>query len=102
MLFTTKDSSRPLLKDLLNIVVPKVANKWYPLGIQLLDDSQLPRLNGIRTTYANDQQGGCVEMLQHWLNITPEATWDNVMHALRAPGLELLFLADEVEKEVTG
>ena len=96
------DMSKPLLKDLHSIVVPKVANKWYELGIQLLNESQLPRLNGIRAAYANDHQGGCVEMLQHWLNITPEASWDNLIHALRTPVLELLAIAGDIEKEVKG
>ena len=94
--------AKPLLKDLHNFVVPRVANKWYELGIQLLNESQLPRLNGIRAVYANDHQRGCVEMLQHWLNITPEASWDNLIHALRAPHLELLAIADDIKKEVKG
>ena len=41
-------------------------------------------------------------MLKCWLNITPGATWDNLILALRAPGLELLSIADDVEKEVKG
>ena len=96
------DLSKPLLKDLHNIVVPKVANKWYGLGIQLLDQKQLPKLDGIRTTYSNDQEGGCVEMLKYWLDVTPEATWDNLLCALRAPGLQLLSIAVDLEEEVKG
>ena len=89
------------MRDLQNIVVPKVANHWYNLGIQLFSESQRPKLDGIRTTYSNDHQGGC-EMLNCWLKITPGATWDNLIRALRAPSLELLAIADEVEKEVKG
>ena len=96
------DSSKPLLRDLHNIVVPKVANDWYNLGIQLFSESQRPKLDGIRSTYSKDHQGGCVEMLNWWLKITPRATWDNLIHALKAPGLELLAIADDVEKEVKG
>ena len=96
------DSSKPLLKDLYNIVIPKVANDWYDLAIQLFDESQLPRLDEIRSTYSNNRREGCVEMLKYWLKITPEASWDNLIHALRAPGLELLAIADDVEKKVKG
>ena len=96
------DSSKPLLKDLYNIVIPKVANDWYDLAIQLFSESQVPRLDEISATFSNDRRRGCVEMLKYWLKITPGATWDNLIHALRAPGLQLMAIADEVEKEVEG
>ena len=83
-------------------MVPKIANKWYELGIQLFSPSQLTRLHEIRANYLNDHRGGCIEMLNCWLDITSGATWDNLIHALRAPGLELLAIADDVEKEVKG
>ena len=41
-------------------------------------------------------------MFKHWLNITPGATWDNIIHALRAPSLQLLSVANEIEKKVEG
>ena len=43
-----------------------------------------------------------MEMLNYWLKITPDANWDNLIHALRAPGLHLLAIANDVEKEVKG
>ena len=90
------------MKDLHNIIIPKVAHDWYSLGIQLFSESKLPRLDEIRATYSNNRREGCGEMLRCWLNITPEATWDQLIHALRAPGLELLTTADDVEKEIKG
>jgi len=95
-------SSKPLLKDLHNILVPKVANNWFELGIQLFNEQQLPRLNEIRTIYSNDFQKGCIEMLEYWLKVTPGATWNNLICALKAPGLMLLTIANDVEKEVKG
>ena len=94
--------SKPVLKDLHNILIPKIADDWYGIGIQLFNNSQLPKLEEIRTTYSNDHRGGCVEMLRYWLQITPEATWDDLIHALRKPGLELFSIADYVEKEAKG
>ena len=41
-------------------------------------------------------------MLKYWLKITPGVTWDNLIHALRAPGLQLFAIADDVEKELKG
>ena len=100
--FVAIDSPKPLLKDLSNIVIPKVANDWYDLGIQLFNESQLPKLDEIRATFSSDRRGGCVEMLKYWLKITPGATWNNLIYALRAPGLQLITIADDVEKEVKG
>ena len=54
------------------------SNDWYEVGIQLFDNSQLPKLDEIRATYSSDRRGGCIEMLNYWLRITPEATWDNL------------------------
>ena len=102
VLIIKTDLSKPLLKDLHNTVVPKVANNWYGLGIQLLDQPQVPKLDEIRDAYSKDYQGGCVEMLKYWLNITPAATWADLIHALRAPGLQLLSIANDIEEEVKG
>ena len=41
-------------------------------------------------------------MFKHWLNITPGATWDDIITALRAPSLQLLFAADDIEKTIKG
>lgn len=92
------DLQKPLLKDLHNIVVPKVASKWHEVGVQLLNQSQLPRLNEIRGTYLSDPQGGCAEMFRIWLEITPGATWNDLIYAITAPGLELLSIADDIHR----
>ena len=89
----------PTLGDLHNTVIPKVADKWYKLGIQLLDSSQLINLDKVRLTYSNDSQKACVEMIKYWLKNTSDATWDSLIHALRAPGLELLAIAEDVVKQ---
>ena len=88
------------MRDLHNIITPKVANEWYNLAIQLFDESQLPRLDEIRDTNPNDRREGCREMLRYWLDITPTATWDDLFCALRSPSLLLLTTADGIEKEV--
>ena len=87
------------MKDLHNNVVPKVSNKWYQLGIQLFNEAQLPKLDEIRANYSSDHREGCVEMFKYWLDVTPGATWDDIIHALQAPGLELLSIADNLGKK---
>jgi len=83
-------------------VVPKVAINWYELAIQLFSESQLPRLDEIRRVNSNDLQKGCIEMVKYWLVVTPGATWNDIISALKAPGLTMLAIADDIEKEVKG
>ena len=83
-------------------MISKVARDWYNLAIQLFNESQLPKLDQIRATYSTDLQGGCGEMFKHWLQVTPGATWDDLLHALRTPALQLFSIANDVEKQVTG
>ena len=37
-------------------------------------------------------------MLQYWLENAPGATWDDLIYALRALGLQLLAIANDVEE----
>ena len=90
------------MKDLHSIVVPKVAINWYELGIQLVNESRPRRLDQIKIVHSNDPQMGCIEMLKYWLDVTPGATWDDIISTLRKPGLGLLGIADDIEKEIKG
>ena len=91
--------SKPTLKDLQAIVVPKVAAKWNELGIALLCDS--PKLEEIHNDYQNCRRC-CLEMIRYWLEITPSATWGGLLQALRSPDLELINNAEEIEREIKG
>jgi len=44
----------PVLRDLVNHVVPSVANHWYDLGLQLLDPKYENELNIIEGDAKND------------------------------------------------
>jgi len=48
------DSLKTTLKELHNFIIPKVANKWYELGIQLLNPSQILKLDEIQSSYSTD------------------------------------------------
>ena len=95
-------SSKPRLKDLQNIVVPKVTDKWRELGTELLRDSCLPKLDEIRENYPNDCHKCCLMMIDHWLKTTPSATWSDILQALRSPALELTANAEKIEMEIKG
>ena len=95
-------NSRPTLKLLQsgNITV-KVSSKWYELGIELLDDDQLAQLRVITANYT-DVTRQCSEMFIYWLQTHPNATWFQLVAALRAPGIEMNSVAATLERDFIG
>jgi len=91
--------STPSLKHLQKFVVPKVAIKWFQLGIELFDQSDAIKLSEIKKTNS-DLHICCLEMFQLWLNIYSDATWFKITEALKSPGLQLRTVANEIEKDV--
>ena len=67
---------QPKQSDLNRYIVPKFAARWNDLGIQL----KVPRhyLDAIavdKTNHPSSEQC-CKAMLQKWIEITPNATWN--------------------------
>ena len=97
-----KSSSKPILKDLQDIVVPKVTAKWYELGIALLPNSCMAKLDEICEIYSKNYHKCCLMMIDHWLKITPSATWSDILQALRSSALGLTAIAEEIEMKIKG
>ena len=66
----------------LNDVVRKdgVAARWYSLGLQLLDDSNI--LDRIRLNNQGDVEFCCNQMFKKWLEMKPDASWDQLIAVL--------------------
>ena len=80
---------RPVLRDLVNHVMPSVANHWYDLGLQLLDPKYENELNIIEAAdMKNDYKTCCRKMFSKWLNTDKLASWDKVIKALTLIGLD--------------
>ena len=63
----------------------KRVSDWYALGIQL--DLTTSQLNNIHLTYhAYGVDRLKTEMFNFWLNSSPDASWTNLITALRAMG----------------
>jgi len=78
-------SSEPVLKDLMNALYHKVANKWKVIGIHL----EIPRgtLSGIADKCRDDPQSCLVEMLGMWLEqASPPPTWVAIIEAVEFLG----------------
>ena len=91
-------NDRPSMRDLHNHIIPAVASKWWELGVQLLNPSTSHNiLEIIKENHPQDVMGCCSNMLQRWLDTIPDASWNELLKALRSPSLQLNYLADQVE-----
>ena len=87
---------KPSLKFLNRYVKDLVGTKWHDLGIELLDsdDDELD-------TIAADHPSGlskCTKMFKLWLRKQSTASWNQLIEALRQPGINLNALADKIEQ----
>ena len=82
--------------DLLTSLLPKAA-RWNSIGIQL--GLSPDELDTIRAD-SNDVQECLRKVLQKWYDRTPHPTWGQVITALRAPLLEEMKLAKELEHKM--
>ena len=75
-----------MLRDLVNHVVPSTTDKWYNLGLQLLDPGHAHVLDTIESE-KNDPSTCCRKMFNEWLKSDELASWDKVIKALMVLGL---------------
>jgi len=71
------------------------------LGIALLKDDQLAELDNITANHSNVTRQ-CSAMLSYWLRSHPNATWHQLVKALRAPGVEMNDVAATLEGSFVG
>ena len=82
-------------------IIHAIAPKWYELGIELLDEDKLSQLSVIKSKHV-EVTICCSEMLIYWLNSRPDATWYQLMVALRKPGVEMHVAAAVIEAQIIG
>ena len=86
---TERTPSRPQLKDLVDALHHKVANKWRMFGILL----EIPdgKLEAIAKIHRGDLHSCLVEMLETWLEqVDPPATWAAIIDTVEFLGEEQL------------
>jgi len=79
-------------------VKKQVGFKWHDLGVELLEADDVATLNAIRSEHPSDLSACCTRMFTIWLDKQPTATWNQLIEALRQPGIELNGLATEIEQ----
>ena len=60
-------------------MVPKWASKWRQLGTQLNIDQHL--MDIIECDNPNDCKSCCLEMFRKWLEVSPGASWEDIVTA---------------------
>ena len=95
-------SDRPSVKDLHEHVLTNVADKWDDLGDQLLvRPDQANVVNIIRANHPGDVISCCKRILKEWLDTTEDATWNQLISALRSPSVRLHHFAGQLEHMLT-
>ena len=95
---TEKPPIKPKLKDLMDALYHKVADKWKMIGLYL----EIPKgkLAGIAENFQRDPHSCLVEMLETWLErVHPPATWAAIIEAVEFLGEEKL--GEELREEYT-
>ena len=73
--------------------------KWHDLGLELLEQEDEEKLDEIENNNS-DTKKCCTKMFQLWLSkYEDEATWNNLIKALRE--VDLRSLATRIEKMLT-
>ena len=91
----------PSHKKILGFIA-QVAPRWYELGISLLNEDQIPHLKIIKTNHSNDQLKSCSEMIFYWLETHPDASWKQLIEALKSSPIQLNTVAANIEEMFTG
>ena len=88
-------NTRPTSINLHFNVVREAAHKWRDLGALL--GLKYSTINLIAADHPHDDVSCCSAVLKKWLETTPDASWNQLIRALKSPTVELDSLADQLE-----
>ena len=83
---------RPALKLLNKHVRNHVCFRWFDLGVELLEQADEELLNEID---GEDLTESCTKMFQLWLKKCPNASWNQLIQALKE--IEFLTVPERIE-----
>jgi len=99
--FTIIGNGRPARKYLKD-VRSLFAKHWYDVGLELLDPEDENQLDTIGASKGGNLNDCCGDMLHLWLKKQPNATWNQLIEALKSPGIELYDVAAKIEGMLKG
>ena len=74
----------------------EISKNWFDLGVELINDS-VNELNNLQEDFPKDAGKCCSKMFQLWLKKSNNATWNQLIEALRVPNIEMFELANKIE-----
>ena len=86
---------RPSLKALHDHVVNSVADKWRDLGVQLLPPEMV---DIIAADHPYGVVSRCKRLLKKWRETTTDATWNQLIKALRSSSVQMDYFAGQLEQ----
>ena len=95
--YTSGKESRPTMKQLQEVMRIKdidIITQWRDLGLELVDSNKI--LKVIEADHRNDVTTCCRVMFEKWLEVKPDASWDQLVTALK--NIKLNTAADAVSK----
>ena len=72
------------------------AEQWFDIGLELLEPEDEPQLRIVRSSKLGTIEC-CAEMLELWIDRQANATWNQLIKALRAPGIEMYSVASTIK-----
>ena len=94
-------TDRPALKYLNRHVRDDITGKWHDIGVELFDVEDESVLNTIMINHPGNTDQCTAKMLRLWLERKSDATWNQLIQALRAPSIKLEGLALKIERMLT-
>ena len=75
-----------------------ITGKWHDIGVELFDVKDESVLRTIKINNPGNADQCTAEMLQLWLDTQPDASWNQLIQAFRAPNIKLEVLASKIEE----
>jgi len=69
-------AGRPQLAEVIKSVIPQHTTQWKHIGSKLNISSE--SLQAVESGYPTNAEMCCVKMLQKWLEVDSEASWDQL------------------------
>ena len=72
----------------------KVGDKYFKFGVQLLNDKNGSQVEAFKMQFLGDSEKIVIRILQEWLQVKEDITWDILIEALRDS--DLCDLANDI------
>ena len=90
-------TSSPSIDKLQQLVVAKIPDQWFPVGIGL--GLSVSKLQALQQEYPHDVQKCFLHVVEKWRRRSdPPFTWNTLLNVLRSDALKEIALADTIEE----